>query len=114
MLIELLFDLRISQASGCFLGTRGPSRGLAVAGGSGFGKLSSRGGGRGFCSRARCVSSCTFDAVDVGFFFFFFFLENCLVAALELTKALPSPSCLTLGEGWGRQELFQEVSDHLP
>lgn len=60
------------------------------SGSSGFGS-SAAAGAAGAWARARCVSSCTFYAVDVGSF------GNCLLAAPELMKALPSPSCLAHG-----------------
>lgn len=93
MLTEPFLDLRISKASSCFSGTRGTSCGPGGTGSSGFGS-SATAGAAGAWSRARCVSSCTFYAVDVGFF------GNCLLAAPELIKALPSPSCLARG-GFG-------------
>lgn len=70
-----------------------PSCGPGGTGSSGFGS-SAAAGAAGAWSRARCVSSCTFYAVDVGFF------GNCLLAAPGLIKALPSPSCLARG-GFG-------------
>lgn len=69
------------------------SCGPGGTGSSGFGS-SAAAGAAGAWSRARCVSSCTFYAVDVGFF------GNCLLAAPGLIKALPSPSCLARG-GFG-------------
>lgn len=72
MLIELLFDLRISQASGCFSGTRGPSRGPAVAGDGGFGKLSSRGGGSGFALELGVFPLVPLMLLTWDIFFFFF------------------------------------------
>lgn len=62
-------------------------------GSSGFGS-SAAAEAAGAWARARCVSSCTFYAVDVGFF------GNCLLAAPQLIKALSSPSCVARG-GFG-------------
>lgn len=106
MLSELFHPTRASlKASGCFSGARGPLHGPGIGSSSNFGTLGR--GSRAFAHELGAFLLVAFDAVDVGFVLW------TLLAALELGTGLPSPSHLARSAGLGRQELFQEVSDHL-
>lgn len=104
MLIELFLNPRVSRASGGFLGGHGPSPGPGEAGSSGFGKL---GGRRGFARELGVVPLLPFILL-MWDFFISFLIARCLLAAQELIKALPAPSCLTHGgEVWGGRSCFK-------